>query len=158
VECPGLRLLLIGDGEFLCEVKSLIQIHAIQKRVKLTGLVPVELLPEYLADADVGVLGNRFYTEVRHNWMLPVKMLEYAAMEIPTIAPRLKVIERYFDDTNAMFYDPDNVEQLTACIKNLYHDRSMIGFLKVGLRRFNKQHNWELMEKKYIDLVQQFMG
>jgi glycosyltransferase involved in cell wall biosynthesis len=157
VECPGLRLLLIGEGEFMYEVKSLIEIHAIQDRVILTGWVPVELLPEYLDDADVGVIGNRFYTEVRHNWMLPVKMLQYAAMEIPTIAPRLKVIERYFDDTNAMFYDPDNVEQLTACIKNLYHDKSKISFLKLGLRRFNTQYNWELMENKYIDLVQNFM-
>jgi glycosyltransferase involved in cell wall biosynthesis len=157
-ECPGLSLLLIGDGEFMPEVKALIEKHAIQDRIKLTGWVPVERLPEYLADADVGILGNRMYTESRNNWMLPVKMLEYAAMEIPTIAPRLKVIERYFDDTNAIFYDPDSVEQLTTCIRTIYHERSILSSLHLGLRRFNKQYNWELMDNRYVSLLRHFMG
>jgi glycosyltransferase involved in cell wall biosynthesis len=152
-ECPDLYLILIGDGEFMPKIKSLIQTYKIEDRVTLAGWVPVEDVPESLAYADIGIIGNRRYTEVQHNWMLPVKMLEYAAMEMPTIAPRLKIIRSYFDDTNAIFYDPDNVEDLVSCIKKLYFNRSIINVLKPGLRKFNNKYNWAMMEKKYLNLI-----
>jgi glycosyltransferase involved in cell wall biosynthesis len=152
-ECPDLRLILIGDGEFMPQVKSLIHNYGIYDRVTVTGSVPVEEVPKYLAPADLGIIGNRRYTELQQNWMLPVKMLEYAALEMPTIAPRLRIIEWYFDDTNAIFYDPDNVEELAKCIKEVYYNKMQIESFKPGLRRFNQLYSWKIMEKIYLDLI-----
>ena len=107
--CPELRFVLIGDGDYLPSVEQLIVRLGLTEVVSLSGFVPVECLPERLPNVDVGIIGNRKYIELHQNWMLPVKMLEYAAMEIPTIAPRLRVITRYFDASNAVLYEPDNV-------------------------------------------------
>ncbi len=151
--CPELRFLLIGDGDYMPTVRWLITQRGLENTVHIEPWVPVERLSDYLAVADIGVVGNRRYTEVRQNWMLPVKMLEYAAMEIPTIAPRLKVIRHYFDDTNAILYEPDDPTDMAQCIRSVYADRGQLEGLKQGLRRFNTRYNWSSMERQYLNLV-----
>lgn len=152
-ECSGISLLLIGEGDFLSAIKTLVKEFGLTDKVQIMGFVPVEELPIYLARADVGVVGNRKYTEEKQNYMLPVKMLEYAAMEIPTIAPRLKIIEYYFDDSNAILYEPDSAEDLARCVRDVYKHRDRLENLRDGLRHFNAHHNWKGMEQKYLNLV-----
>jgi glycosyltransferase involved in cell wall biosynthesis len=152
-DCPGLRFVLLGDGEFLPSVRALVARYGLQEVVSLRGWVPVEELPAALGEVDVGVVGNRRQTELRRNWMLPVKMLEYAAMEIPTIAPRLRVIAHYFDDQTALLYRPDDVDDLARVIREVYADRAQLDRLREGLRAFNARYNWRGMEARYLELA-----
>jgi glycosyltransferase involved in cell wall biosynthesis len=156
--CPQLRFILIGDGDFKPRVMELISGYGLQDKVQVEGWLPVERLPEVLIQADVGVVGNRGYTEERRNWMLPVKMLEYAAMEIPCIAPRLRAIQHYFDDTNVIFYEPDNAEDLARCIREVYEHREKLDTLRAGLRAFNTRYNWASMEQRYLRLISNLTG
>jgi glycosyltransferase involved in cell wall biosynthesis len=156
-DCPNLRLLLIGDGDFLPTVRSLTQELGLSEHVKLVGFVPVDELPGYLADADVGVIGNRAYIEAKRNYMLPVKMLEYAGMEIPTIAPRLRVISRYFDDQSALFYTPDDARDMARRIVEVYRDRSKLDGMRLHLRAFNERYNWCAMERRYLGIVERLV-
>jgi len=147
------RLLLIGEGDFLPTVEALVREWDLGDRVQCMGFVPVEELPAYLARADVGIVGNRGYTEARQNYMLPVKMLEYAAMEIPTIAPRLRVIRHYFDEESAIFYRPDDAGDMARRIVEAHRRPELIANVKRHLRTFNRRHNWSAMERKYLDIV-----
>jgi glycosyltransferase involved in cell wall biosynthesis len=151
--CPGLRFLLLGDGEFMPTVRRLVADYALEDSVTLRGWVPVERLPAELAEVDVGVVANRHATEVRHNWMLPVKMLEYAAMEIPTIAPRLRVISHYFDDNSALLYTPDSPADLARAIEQAYTQPERLARIRQGLRDFNARYSWPSMERRYLELV-----
>jgi len=153
--CPELRFVLIGDGDYMPSIKQLIVQLDLTKVVSLSGFVPVECLPERLARVDVGIVGLGRNYELHRNWGLPVKMLEYAAMEIPTIAPRLRVIAHYFDDTNAILYRPDDVADMARCIQEVYLHRDKLERLKEGLRGFNQQYSWPIMEKRYFDLINQ---
>jgi glycosyltransferase involved in cell wall biosynthesis len=90
--------------------------------------------------------------------MLPVKMLEYAAMEIPTIAPRLRVIQHYFDDDSALLYEPDDADDLARCIIAAYLDRGVLDHLRTGLSRFNAKYNWPSMERDYLHMVDELAG
>jgi len=151
--CPDLNFLLIGEGDFLENIKSLVNELNLQDIVQIMGFIPVESLYPYLCKADVGIIGNRYYTEINQNYMLPVKMLEYAAMEIPTIAPRLKTIQHYFDENSAIFYAPDNIEDMAYRILEVYKDKEIINKMKTGLRKFNKEYNWQVMEKRYLSII-----
>jgi glycosyltransferase involved in cell wall biosynthesis len=155
--CLELSFILLGDGEFMPEVKRLIIEYRLENIVQVKGWVPVNDLPAGLATANVGVIGNRQYTETYQNWMLPVKMLEYAAMEIPTIAPRLKVIQHYFDENSAFYYTPDDAEDLSRRIIELYQQPEKILKAKESLRMFNQRYCWSALEKEYLDLVKELI-
>lgn len=114
--CPGVRFLCIGEGDDLAAMKQRAEEKMVTHMVEWKSFVAVEELPEALNKVDVGVIGNQRDTELKRNYMLPVKMLEYAAMEIPTVAPRLRILDRYFNDTSAFFYEPDNASALANAI------------------------------------------
>ncbi len=155
VECPEVRFLCIGEGDDLDELKSRAEQQGVAHMVEFRPFTEVEKLPKELGRVEVGVIGNTKETETKRNFMLPVKMLEYAAMEIPTIAPRLKVIERYFEPGSAFFYEPDSLAGLAAAIRELYQNRGEIATRIEGLRSFNRQYNWSVMADRYVALIQE---
>lgn len=152
-ECPALRLLVVGEGDFRDELERLVREHRLEDRVRLVPFVPVEELTGLLAGGHAGVVGNRAYTEEKENYMLPVKMLEYAAMGIPTIAPRLRTIETYFDDDSAVFYRADDAGDLARRMVEVGRDPGVLDRLRPGLERFNERYNWAAMEEVYMGLV-----
>ena len=152
-EYPQLQFILIGDGDYMPTVRNLIEEYHLNDIVSLEGWVPVEELPRYLSKTQVGIIGNRLSTETKKNWMLPVKMLEYAAMEIPTIAPALRVIMHYFDNDSAFYYIPDDAEDMARCIIDIYRHPEKIQVAKSHLRNFNRQYNWGVMESRYLNII-----
>ena len=151
--CPNLRFILIGDGEFMPVVRKLIKDYKLDHVVQHVGWVSVEDLPFHLSTADIGVVGIRGQYEIRRNWGLPVKMLEYAAMEIPVIAPRLRVIRHYFDEDSAFYYKTDDVEDFSRRIIEIYNDPDKINEVKKNLQIFNKKYNWTAMERTYLNIM-----
>ena len=156
--CPNLKFILLGDGEFMPKLRQLVTEYALDDIVELKGLVPVEELPKYLFNVDIGIIGNCKYTEIYKNWMLPVKMLEYAAMGIPVIAPRLRVICQYFEDDSVFYYIPDDTDDMARRIIELYQQPEKIIGAQEGLARFNLKYSWENMENEYLDLVAGLTG
>jgi glycosyltransferase involved in cell wall biosynthesis len=157
-ECPGLRLLVVGEGDFRDELEAMVASRGLADRVRLVPFVPVEDLAALLAGGHAGVVGNRAYTEEKENYMLPVKMLEYAAMEIPTLAPRLRTIETYFGDDGALFYRPDDAADLSRRMVEVCRDPARLDELRPGLRRFNETYSWAAMEDVYLALIRRLTG
>jgi glycosyltransferase involved in cell wall biosynthesis len=151
--CPGVRFLCVGEGDDLEAMKQRAAERQVTHMIRWLPFVDVEKLPAVLQPVHVGVIGNQRETEVKRNYMLPVKMLEYAAMEIPTIIPRLKILERYFDETSAFFYEPDDAQALAGVITSIYNNRNLIATRIDGLRKFNAEYNWEIMAKRYLNIV-----
>ncbi len=151
--CEYLKLVIIGDGEFMPQLRQLVIKYSLHDVVEFIGWVPVEKLPGLLAEVDLGIIGNRKYNEDYKNWMLPVKMLEYAAMGIPAIAPRLKVIRQYFDDDSAFYYEPDNAKDMAQRIIELYREPSRLVTAIKNLSKFNQQYSWANMERTYMNII-----
>ncbi|MBF6569733.1 MAG: glycosyltransferase family 4 protein [Candidatus Binataceae bacterium] len=119
---PQLCLMILGvdDDDCLTGLKSLAAELKLNDRVTFAGPVAVRDLPATLSQATVGLVPNRA-TEATQ-FMLPVKLLEYAMMGIPVIAARLATIEYYFDETSVRFFKPEDTEDLAAAIKELYEN------------------------------------
>lgn len=84
--------LLVGDGARMPAVRDILGPHADSDRVRLTGLVPQETAPNYLAACDILVSphvanedGTRFFGS-------PTKLFEYMAMARAIVASDLEQI------------------------------------------------------------------
>ena len=115
---PQIKLMVIGRGDHLLECKMLVGKLGLSRQVRFVGSVPLEQLPGLLRQASLGLVPNRASSAT--HLMLPVKLLEYAAMGIPVIASRLRTIEYYFKDSAIRFFEPGDSADLAAAIEGLY--------------------------------------
>jgi glycosyltransferase involved in cell wall biosynthesis len=149
-QIPGLEFCIWGYGEDLDEMMQLVTKLGMEDHVHLDGiLVPLDTLPVTLADMDLGIVGNR--RSAATELMLPVKMLECVALDIPVVAPRLKAIEYYFSENMVGYFEPDSIDSMVSAVLKLYRSRSGREKQAERARVFLDTHGWE---KHQLDLVE----
>jgi len=74
--------------------------------------------------------------------MLPVKLLEFAMMGIPAIAPRLKTVEYYFGDNSVRFFNPGDISGLAEAIEQLYHSPELRKSYAENARKVVDRISW----------------
>ncbi len=153
---PGLRFLVIGTGDYLEEARRLAARLCLGQCVTFLPPVAVERLPTTLAGVDVGLVPNRA-TSATH-LMLPVKLLDYAAMGIPTITARLRTIEHYFNGNAVRFFEPGNSADLAAGIEELHRDPERRLRLAMHARRVVQSIGWQTQSTEYCRIVDSLLG
>jgi glycosyltransferase involved in cell wall biosynthesis len=153
VERIPAEIWVYGSGDYLPEAVALTsQLHLEEKVHFSRTFFPVEQIPEMVCGMDLGIIGNRCNLAC-DKYMLPVKLLEYVYLGIPVVAPHLKVIARYFDDTMVRYYEPENVEQMADSIVELFHDREERERLARAASTFYQKHNIQAQADRYLDLL-----
>lgn len=90
--------------------------------------------------------------------MLPVKLLEYAALGIPVIAARLRTIEHYFDQSCLRFFDPGDSDDLACAIDDLYRSPARRRRLAENARRIMEIVNWQNQRECYYAAIDSVLG
>jgi len=146
-------LSVYGDGDYLNECIKL------RANLKLKNCVyfsasafNVENVPKMVGIMDVGIVPNK-KTLATDRFMMPVKLMEYVHLQIPVIAPRLRIIQYYFDETMIKYFEPENVEDLARCIVELYENPEERKILVENANEFIEKHNWKTQEKEYLNLI-----
>lgn len=136
------HLLIIGDGPARGRVEQLARDRGLERRVTITGRVPHGAVSRYLAAADVAVAAGD-----RTGFASPMKIIEYMAMGLPVVAPRLRNLADVIEDgrTGRFFADGD-ARELARCLEELRSSRSLRKQLGDGARaeverRLNWRHN-----------------
>ncbi|HEY6361450.1 MAG TPA: glycosyltransferase family 4 protein [Vicinamibacterales bacterium] len=151
---PGVRLHLWGGGDDLAGFQQLARDLRIDDRVVFVPKgVPIEELPYRLAEMDLGVVGNR--RSVAGDLMLPVKLMEYVALRVPAVAPRLRTIQHYFADDMVTYYDAEDVESMADAISTLYHEPELRARQAQRAGAFLDQYGWE---RQGVELVNFYHG
>jgi glycosyltransferase involved in cell wall biosynthesis len=148
---PGVRLLVIGTGDYLEAARQLVFSKQLQECVKFIDQVPIEELPKLLAEADVGLIPNRASNAT--HLMLPVKLLDYMALGIPTIASRLRTIEHYFGERAVRFVEPGNARDMAGAIEELYRDPARRAELAHNARRAAERIGWPTQRVEYYRTI-----
>jgi glycosyltransferase involved in cell wall biosynthesis len=143
--------MVIGTGDYLEAAKELVVRKQLEGCVTFIDQVPIEELPRLLAEADVGLIPNRASNAT--HLMLPVKLLDYMALGIPTIASRLRTIEHYFGDRAVRFVEPGNVLEMAAAIEELYRDPARRAELARNARRAAERIGWPAQRAEYYRTI-----
>jgi glycosyltransferase involved in cell wall biosynthesis len=111
---------------------------------------PVEEIPARLAQAHLGVVPTLRdgFTEL----LLPVKLLEYVHMGLPTVASRLPVIERYFGD-DVLLAEPGDAASIAAAIEGVRSDPVAARTRAERASQRLAKIEWRQQRQGYLDLV-----
>ncbi|MFQ5753957.1 MAG: glycosyltransferase, partial [bacterium] len=149
-------LSIYGSGDFLTEALSISEKLGVGEKVYFSrSFFPVEMVPEIVSSMDLGIIANR-KTLATDRFMMPVKLLEYVYLKIPVVAPRLKIIQSYFDEDMIEYYEPENVGELTRCIVKLYRDHKARKSLVMKASKFYEKQSWKIQEEEYLKLLSRF--
>lgn len=153
---PELRLHLWGQGDDLGSFQQLARELRVQERVsfKPKGF-PLQELPRHLRVMDLGVVGNR--RSAAGDLMLPVKLMEYVALRVPAVVPRLRAIEHYFSEEMVAFYEPEDVASLAEAIFRLYIDHDRRRRQAQNATQFLRDYGWERQGAELAGFYQQLV-
>lgn len=108
----AVRLILAGEGAELARLQEAAERHEVADRVEFLGPRPYAEVPEIIAGADVAIMA---YPRIDY-WEanVPLKILEYMAMEVPVLCTDLRVFRRMTEQRGFARIIPDNRPETIA--------------------------------------------
>jgi glycosyltransferase involved in cell wall biosynthesis len=151
-EIPGIRLTIMGTGDHRPELLDLRRRLNLEAHVEMSDRhVPEVELPDVISGADVAIVPYR--NDVFTDAIVPTKLMEYAALEMPCIASRTSAIQAYFGGAMVELFTPGDVEDLARCIRELWASPERRDELALGSRRFTSRYRWERLGAEYVELI-----
>ncbi|MGH2402093.1 MAG: glycosyltransferase family 4 protein [Candidatus Limnocylindria bacterium] len=155
---PGLRwrLDVYGDGPWRPGIEAAIARSGTGDRVTLHGRVPMDDLPRLLAAADIGLVPS--LPERYLEYSLSTKLLEYAAMGVPTVASDLATFRHHFTDAALCFVPGGDPDALARAIEGLVDDPGRAVAMGLEARRQAAAYDWERQKARYLEIVGELIG
>ena len=140
-----------GDGPWRPEIQAAIDRTGTARSVTLHGRVPMDDLPRLLAAADVGIVPS--LPEPYLAYSLSTKLLEYAAMGVPTVATDLATFRHHFDGNALCFVPGGDPGAIAGAIRSLVADPSGTVAMGAEAQRQAVAYRWDDQKARYLDIV-----
>lgn len=148
------HFLLVGDGPSRANIETTARRLGVQDRITVTGVVPRDEVPNYVASFDVAFnIDNVPYA-------LALKLFEYLAMGRAIIAPDTDNIREVLTDgENAVLFDPDDPTSFGDVLATLCQDVESRRRISEGARRSIEEQgltwakNAQRVEELFFSLI-----
>ncbi len=151
---------IVGGGDKLDESKQLAKELKINERVKFTDKVPHEMVPKYIAAADVAVACFEDNEQVRSK--SPLKIREYMASGKAIVVSSVGDLPEIMGDC-CRFVEPDNYKEIASNIEILLDDENERKLLESKARTRAEQYccwskSAQTLEEAYQKALQVYHG
>ena len=156
---PNLRLDIYGDGEegYIEELQRTVRARGLHRDILFHGRVPVEQVPGLIRNAHLGLVPCRkdvFVDRV----MLPVRLLEYVVMGLPSVVSRVGTVESYFTDDEVAYYPHNDAGALARRIVELHADPQRRTGLARHARTAFRRYEWPRMKARYCRVLDMLLS
>ncbi|MBL7199269.1 MAG: glycosyltransferase family 4 protein [Anaerolineae bacterium] len=143
VQIPTARLAIVGAGDGLAPLRSLVADEGLDGTVLFTGWVEHHLVPAYLAAADVAIYPYR--DSLINRAKCSIKILEYMAMGQAIVTHRVGQNVEYLEhEQSGILADPGDVEGFAEGLIAVLSDPGLAARLGRNAReRIERRFNWE---------------
>jgi glycosyltransferase involved in cell wall biosynthesis len=145
---PNLKLLVVGDGKLLADLKRMTTEASINESVCFSGRIKHDLVWDYISAMDICV-------NPKHSWYgSPIKTFEYGAMGRPIIAPDEGNMRDVLSHMNTAWLFDGSREGLNDAILNLSNDLSLREELGRAIsRQIVEKNTWESNAERLIEFA-----
>lgn len=148
---PNAEFHIYGDGPEKPHLEALIAELGLEGKALLKDSVPLVEVPQIMADADMGVVGKR--ADVFGNEAYSTKIAEYMSQGLPTVIPRTAIDSYYFSESEVMFYEPGNHQDMAEKMLTVAGDAELRKRLIENGFGYVERNNWEGKIPDYLSLV-----
>lgn len=121
---PECVLLLVGDGAERSKMEALADSLDLTKAIRFTGRVSFTEIPGYISIFDVAVVSARSAADFHYS---PLKLREYLAAGIPTLAPCAgDMVTLFENEKHLLLYTVGEVDDTAECMTRLIEDRALL--------------------------------
>jgi glycosyltransferase involved in cell wall biosynthesis len=145
-----LKLLVVGDGEILPQLKQSVLDSGLSEKVVFTGNVKHREVPLYIAVMDITVMPTS-------NWYgSPVKIFEYGAMGKVVIAPDNGPVNDVMKNGDTGILITNGQNNLVDALKNaIDHRDKSLEMAKKFQNQVRQNHTWDEVAKSILDGFEQ---
>ncbi len=148
---PEERLVIVGGGSRLKDLKELAKKEKVLERVIFTENVPHYEIPKYLSQAKIAVLPN--IEEQPSLFSSPLKLFEYMAAGVPIVASNLKVFKEILSENDALFFEPGNPKSLAEAIKKIIGNSEFAKSVSEKLKNKAKNYTYQKRAEKVLEII-----
>ncbi len=124
------------------------------RRFKFFSHQKHEMMPIFLKAADVLVLPNTAKEDISKFYMGgPLKLVEYMSARRPVVASDLVSVRNVVDDSDVLFFEPDNSESLARAIKRLFIDNDLALNFTTKARQDVEYYSWKNRINAILDFI-----
>ncbi|VEP12062.1 Group 1 glycosyl transferase [Hyella patelloides LEGE 07179] len=151
---PHTHLLIVGDGTERDRLEPEIELKNLESAVYLTGVVPPETVPLWLAQMDVAVAP---YPQSEDFYFSPLKVYEYMAAGLPVVASKIGQLTEIIDDgVNGLLLPPGDGTALATALEQLWRSPSLRYCLgDLAREKILQHHTWERVVEKILFFANQ---
>jgi glycosyltransferase involved in cell wall biosynthesis len=149
---PGIQLHLYGEPtEYLEKIMTLAKRLNLEEAICFHGFKTLREIAQDISKTDLGLVPNRLSVFTAINF--PTRIFEYLAMNKPVIVPSTQGIRDYFDDSEILFFEPNNANDLATKIEWAYQNPSELLQVMENGRRVYEKNCWKLEQEKFLGMV-----
>lgn len=162
-EREDIRFLMIGSGELLDETRTFVNRNGLGKRILLTGAVPYEDVPYYLAVGDIGAapFNTSVHPPLRVGfYWSPLKVHEYMAMALPVVTIDLYPLNQIARaGQEGLLYVEGDSNRFREHIERLVDDVALAKRLgQAGRRRVVENFSWQKHAESLEHVMRECVG
>lgn len=137
------RLVIVGDGQQLQDLKSLAQQHALEKEVIFTEKVPYDNVPSYYSLLNALALPRKPYEVCR--LVSPLKSFEAMRMKIPLVVSDVDALKDMVQDNKtALVCKAGDYVSLAECIVRIIENPELTNTIKQNAYQVvMNNHTWD---------------
>lgn len=144
----GLRLMIIGDGNSLPDLKLLAKNLSISDKVIFLGYIDYSKVPSFLSATDIAI--SYIPIVPAFDAQPPIKTVEYLACSLPVIATSTKGNQRFITHERNGLLSEDDPYSLLKAITRLCIDVNLRNKLGKNARPSIVEYDWRTIVKEKI--------
>lgn len=149
--CPGLKMKIVGEGDHMPYLRRLNE-ELGAKCVEFQPPVPITKVPELAQSCDAAIQPH--LQDCHMDLYFSTKVVEAMAMGLPVIASSTKTLKRYFTDSQVVFVEPGNKDDLVRGIERLYKEKQLRYSLIESGSELAERFNWDMERHKFLNIIE----